>query len=111
MPRQRRVSGWNDSPTNDQEVARSRTHTGESSLPSPRRRSPLQRRAQRRPASSMGPSTMLVSGASGFLGSHLCYYFLVKGHRDVCVDNLDTDSRQSTAQPINGAEFSFITRI
>jgi hypothetical protein len=31
-------------------------HTGESSLPSPRRRSPLQRRAQCRPAPSMGPS-------------------------------------------------------
>jgi hypothetical protein len=26
---------------------------------------------------------MLVSGASGFLRSHLCYYFLVKGHRDL----------------------------
>src|SRR5512133_2945551 len=34
-------------------------------------------------------STAVVSGGAGFLGSHLCDYLLAKGHRVICVDNLD----------------------
>jgi dTDP-glucose 4,6-dehydratase len=37
-------------------------------------------------------STVLVSGGAGFLGSHLCDYLLGRGHRVLCVDNLDTGS-------------------
>src|SRR5215204_121364 len=40
-------------------------------------------------------STALVTGGAGFLGSHLCDFLLDKGHRVVCVDNLDTGSLQN----------------
>ncbi|HEU5278933.1 MAG TPA: NAD-dependent epimerase/dehydratase family protein, partial [Gaiellaceae bacterium] len=36
--------------------------------------------------------TSLVTGGAGFLGSHLCEALLAKGHRVVCVDNLETGS-------------------
>ena len=36
--------------------------------------------------------TSLVTGGAGFLGSHLCDALLEKGHRVVCVDNLETGS-------------------
>jgi dTDP-glucose 4,6-dehydratase len=37
-------------------------------------------------------STALVTGGAGFLGSHLCDFLLARGHRVICVDNLDTGS-------------------
>jgi dTDP-glucose 4,6-dehydratase len=37
-------------------------------------------------------STCLVTGGAGFLGSHLCDELLARGHRVVCVDNLETGS-------------------
>jgi dTDP-glucose 4,6-dehydratase len=37
----------------------------------------------------------LVTGAAGFIGSHLCDYLLLRGHRLICVDNLDTGSLQN----------------
>ncbi len=36
--------------------------------------------------------TTLVTGGAGFLGSHLCEHLLGKGHRVLCVDNLETGS-------------------
>jgi len=36
--------------------------------------------------------TSLVTGGCGFLGSHLCEELLRRGHRVVCVDNLETGS-------------------
>ena len=36
--------------------------------------------------------TTLVSGGAGFLGSHLCETLLERGHRVLCVDNLETGS-------------------
>lgn len=36
--------------------------------------------------------TSLVTGGAGFLGSHLCEALLAKGHRVICVDNLETGS-------------------
>jgi dTDP-glucose 4,6-dehydratase len=37
-------------------------------------------------------STCLVTGGAGFLGSHLCDELLDRGHRVICVDNLETGS-------------------
>jgi dTDP-glucose 4,6-dehydratase len=37
-------------------------------------------------------TTCLVTGGAGFLGSHLCDELLVRGHRVICVDNLETGS-------------------
>ena len=37
-------------------------------------------------------TTSLVTGGAGFLGSHLCEELLARGHRVICVDNLETGS-------------------
>ena len=36
--------------------------------------------------------TTVVSGGAGFLGSHLCEELLARGHRVICIDNLETGS-------------------
>ncbi len=36
--------------------------------------------------------TSVVTGGAGFLGSHLCEALLSRGHRVICVDNLETGS-------------------
>jgi dTDP-glucose 4,6-dehydratase len=40
-------------------------------------------------------STCIVTGGAGFLGSHLCDALLAKGHRVICIDNLDTGSLEN----------------
>src|SRR4029078_10039548 len=52
-------------------------------------------------------STAVVSGGAGFLGSHLCDFLLGKGHRVICIDNLDTGSLQNIEHLKNGEEFLF----
>src|SRR6476661_3263555 len=37
-------------------------------------------------------ATCLVTGGAGFLGSHLCDELLRRGHRVICVDNVETGS-------------------
>ena len=41
--------------------------------------------------------TCLVTGGAGFLGSHLCDELLSRGHRVICVDNLETGSLANIA--------------
>lgn len=36
--------------------------------------------------------TSVVTGGAGFLGSHLCDLLISRGHRVICVDNLETGS-------------------
>jgi dTDP-glucose 4,6-dehydratase len=51
--------------------------------------------------------TSLVTGGAGFLGSHLCEALLGKGHRVVCLDNLETGSLANIAH-LRGDEFGFL---
>jgi dTDP-glucose 4,6-dehydratase len=44
-----------------------------------------------------GMATCLVTGGAGFLGSHLCDELLARGHRVICVDNLETGSLANIA--------------
>ncbi len=37
-------------------------------------------------------ATSLVTGGAGFLGSHLCEALIERGHRVICLDNLETGS-------------------
>ncbi len=41
--------------------------------------------------------TSLVTGGAGFLGSHLCEALLERGHRVLCLDNLETGSLANIA--------------
>ena len=50
--------------------------------------------------------TSLVTGGAGFLGSHLCDHLLAKGHRVICVDNLETGSLNNISH-IRGGDFRF----
>jgi dTDP-glucose 4,6-dehydratase len=50
----------------------------------------------------------MVTGGSGFLGGHLCDYLLGKGHRVLCVDNLDTGSLRNIAHIENSEDFAFV---
>jgi dTDP-glucose 4,6-dehydratase len=50
--------------------------------------------------------TSLVTGGAGFLGSHLCDHLIGKGHRVICVDNLETGSLQNI-EHLRGPEFAF----
>jgi dTDP-glucose 4,6-dehydratase len=54
-------------------------------------------------------STCVVTGGAGFLGSHMCDYLLSRGHRVICIDNLDTGSLQNV-EHIRHPQFSFINR-
>jgi len=48
-----------------------------------------------------------VTGGAGFLGSHLCDELLARGHRVICVDNLETGSL-ANIEHIRGPEFTHL---
>ena len=52
----------------------------------------------------------LISGAAGFIGSHLCDRLIAEGHSVVGLDNLITGSRRNLAQLEGNARFRFIER-
>ncbi len=50
---------------------------------------------------------VLITGGAGFLGSHLCDYFLQKGFEVICMDNLLTGDISNIAH-IRSEKFLFI---
>jgi dTDP-glucose 4,6-dehydratase len=55
-------------------------------------------------------ATCVVTGGAGFLGSHLTDHLLEKGHRVICIDNLDTGSLENIAHIGKDADFEFINQ-
>jgi dTDP-glucose 4,6-dehydratase len=51
---------------------------------------------------------ILITGAAGFLGSHLCDYLLEKGHEIVGMDNFITGSPVNLAHLAGNSNFHFI---
>lgn len=52
--------------------------------------------------------TVVVTGGAGFLGSHLCDYFIATGHKAIAVDNLITGSERNIEHLRNNHDFDFI---
>ncbi len=51
-------------------------------------------------------TTSLVTGGAGFLGSHLCDNLLARGHRVICVDNVETGNL-GNVRHLRGDAFRF----
>jgi len=50
----------------------------------------------------------LVTGGAGFIGSHLCEYFLNQGHQVLCMDNYSTGALENISQFLKNPRFRFI---
>jgi UDP-glucuronate decarboxylase len=51
---------------------------------------------------------ILVTGGSGFLGSHLCDRLIAQGHDVLCVDNFFSSSRQNVAHLLGEKQFELM---
>ena len=51
---------------------------------------------------------ILVTGGSGFIGSHLCEKLLKKGHEVICIDNFYTGQKANVAHLLNDTKFEII---
>lgn len=51
---------------------------------------------------------VVITGGAGFIGSHLCDYFISKGHSVVCIDNLITGSIKNIEHLFGNDKFLFI---
>ena len=51
---------------------------------------------------------ILITGAAGFLGSHLCDRFLAEGHEVVGMDNFITGSPDNIAHLMGRRDFQFV---
>ncbi len=56
----------------------------------------------------MKPSTVLVAGGAGFVGSHLCDRLIADGYGVVCLDNLYTGSMGNIRHLTADGRFSFV---
>ena len=55
-------------------------------------------------------ATCLVTGGAGFLGSHLCDTLLGRGHRVICVDNVETGSLRNIEHIRDPTTFRFLQK-
>ena len=53
-------------------------------------------------------NSILISGAAGFIGSHLCDFFLKKKFKVIAIDNLMTGTMKNINHNLNNKYFSFI---
>ncbi|EJW10376.1 dTDP-glucose 4,6-dehydratase [Rhodovulum sp. PH10] len=51
---------------------------------------------------------IVITGGAGFIGSHLCDRLVQKGHRIVCIDNLDTGRIDNVRPLANHRNFTFV---
>jgi len=51
--------------------------------------------------------TVLITGGSGFIGSHLCKLFISEGARVICVDNLLTGNKNNIVSLLENPHFVF----
>ncbi len=56
----------------------------------------------------MSDKRILVTGGSGFLGSHLCERLIARGDDVLCVDNLFTGRKRNIAHLIGDSRFEFM---
>ena len=52
--------------------------------------------------------TVLITGAAGFIGSHLCDFFIFKKYKVIGIDNLITGSLLNLSHIINNQNFKFL---
>ncbi len=57
---------------------------------------------------SRRPQRTVITGGTGFIGSHLCDHFVEQGHEVVCLDNLLTGSTDNIAHLFGRANFTFV---
>jgi dTDP-glucose 4,6-dehydratase len=50
----------------------------------------------------------LITGGAGFIGSHLCEYFLNQGHQVLCMDNYSTGANENIGAFLKNPHFRFI---
>ncbi|MCP4081402.1 MAG: SDR family oxidoreductase [Planctomycetaceae bacterium] len=55
-----------------------------------------------------GRKRIMVTGGSGFIGSHLTHRLLEQGHEVLCVDNLFTGTKRNIERYRNHSRFEFI---
>lgn len=56
----------------------------------------------------MSDKRVLITGGSGFLGSHLCDRFLAEGYEVICMDNLLTGDKNNISHLLDRDDFTFI---
>lgn len=55
-----------------------------------------------------GAKIFLITGGSGFIGSHLAEKLLKMGYRVICIDDLSTGRKENIAHLVNNPNFSFV---
>lgn len=51
--------------------------------------------------------TVLITGGAGFLGSHLCDWFIERNHKVICMDNMITGSQENISHLLKNKDFVF----